>query len=224
MKTYKYIIIFLIILEFCLFHCAKVVAMPYYENEQMLSIDYSKFSKDKLNASAKSNFEKALEETDLKVREKYLKSASVQYALLTKLDPDNIDNFINLGRIYDMQSLDKLAKSNFSNALGVDIKNVMANYYFAEFFYNRKNYQSALQYYHKAFQYGYEPDFQTLKKVGYIYERYGDLERAKLYYKKCISINQNEELSKKIQEIEGLNYSSTGYDKKKLRKIKNETN
>lgn len=212
-----------ILLGFCCLNCS-AVAIPVSSEEQSLCIDYTKFPTSELKILAENNFGNALKESDKVKKENYLKSASVQYSILAKINPDDIDNYIKLGRIYDMRSLDKLAKANFSNALGIDIKNTMANYYFAQFYYDRKNYKKALFYYHKAFENGYKQDFETLKKVGYIYEQYGDLQRAILYYKKCNKIKSDLELNKKIQEIEGLNYSSTGYDKKKIRRIKDETN
>lgn len=219
----KIFLIFLsILLSVCCLNCS-AEAIPVLDEEQLLSIDYTKFSAPELKNLSENNFAKALKEQDKIKKDNYLKTATIQYSILAKLNPDDIENYIKLGRIYDMRSMDKLAKANFSNALGINIKNTMANYYFAQFYYNRKNYKKALFYYQKAFEFGYKQDFETLKRVGYIYEQYGDLQRANLYYKKCSTIKSDPELNKKIQEIEGLNYSSTGYDRKKIRRIKDET-
>lgn len=200
------------------------LSIPLLDEDTVTKIDYSNFNPEEIRQLAKKYFSQAAAETDLNLKHLALKNATVQYTILSNIEKDNIENYIMLGRIYDLRNLDRYAKMNFYNALGINNKDADANYYFAEFYYSRKDYKHALEYYKKSLENGKKEDAQTLKKIGYIYEQYGDLQRAQIYYKKSLSIKTDEKLNNKIQEIDGLNYPSTGYDKKKLRKIKNETN
>lgn len=203
----------------CCFNYDSIVfAVPKSEDEESLSVDYSKFNINEIKTAADGYFNNALNETDKEKKEQYLKNATTRYYVLSNTDRDNPEYYIKLGRIYDMRGLDKYAKAYFYNALGVDNKNPDANYYFGEFYNTREKYRLALKYYEKALSCGYKAEpSELLKKIGYIYEQYGDLERAKAFYKNSISSKQDPELEKKILEIEGSNYSSTGYDRKKLR-------
>ena len=203
----------------CLAFDKPVFAVPAFEEEESVSIDYSKFNNDKIKSEAAAYFDKALKTSDETEKDKYLQYAATRYYILSNTDKDNIDYYIALGRIYDMRKIDKYAKAYFCNALGVNHKNPNANYYFGEYYYSREKYKKALEYYKKALIYGYKGDSsEMLKKMGYMYEQYGDLDRAVMYYKNSAAMKSDPELVKKIQYIDGANYSSTGYDKKKLRR------
>lgn len=195
-----------------------VFSMPVNE-EESLSVDYTKFNVEEMKTAAAGYFDNAINEPDEVKRNQYLKNATTRYYILTNVEKDNPDNYIALGRIYDIRGLDKYAKAYFYNALGLDNKNPNANFYFAEFYYKRDKYKQALEYYKKALSYGYKGDSsEMLKKMGYMYEQYGDLDRALMYYKNSVSMKPDKDISKKIQDLNGANYSSTGYGKKRLRK------
>jgi len=215
-----FICIVILFSSICCFSCNNsVLAIPVNEEDESLSVDYSKFNINEIKVAADTFFNNALNETDPKKKEQYLKNATTRYYILSNTDKDNADYYIRLARIYDMRGLDKYAKAYFYNALGVNNKNPDANYYFAEFFYAREKYKKALDYYLKAFSYGYKGEPSALlKKIGYIYEQFGDLSRAEEFYKNSTAINSDSELNQKIRNIDGANYSSTGYYKNKLRK------
>ena len=220
-KIFNFIICVAVLLSgVCCFHYSNsVFAIPANEEEESLSVDYSKFNTEDIKTAADGFFNSALNETDPKKKEQYLKNATTRYYILSNTDRDNADYYIKLGRIYDMRRFDKYAKAYFYNALGVNYKNPDANYYFAEFFYERKKYKKALDYYLKALSYGYKGEPSVLlKKIGYIYEQFGDLGRAEEFYKNSVSITSDSELTEKIRNIDGANYSSTGYYKNRLRK------
>jgi tetratricopeptide (TPR) repeat protein len=202
----------------CCNYSNSVFSIPVNDEEDSLSLDYTKFNKNELKTAADGYFNSAINESDETKKNQLLKNATTRYYILTNIEKDNPENYIALGRIYDMRGLDKYAKAYFYNALGLNTKNPNANFYFAEFYYKREKYKQALEYYKKALSYGYKGDSsEMLKRMGYMYEQYGDLDRAVMYYKNSVSMKPDSELSKKIQNIDGSNYSSTGYGKKRLR-------
>lgn len=188
------------------------------DEDKNLSVDYSKFNIETTKKSGDTFFAMALEANDEKEKSQYLKNASAQYYILSNLDKADTYPCIQLARIYDMQKNDAYAKAYFYRVLGLNYKNIDANFYFAEFYYTRKQYKQALEYYQKALTYGKEEDFETLKKIGHIYERFGDIPKANLYYKKSIALNPNDkELSERINENVKQEYEKSGYYKRRLR-------
>lgn len=188
------------------------------DEDKNLSVDYSKFNIETTKNSGDTFFTMALEANNEEEKEQYLKNASAQYFILSNLDKSDTYPCIQLARIYDLQKNDAYAKAYFYRVLGLNYKNPDANFYFAEFYYTRKQYKQALEYYQKALTYGKEEDSETLKKIGQIYERFGDIPRANIYYKKSIALNPNDnELSKRINESVKQEYEKSGYYKRRLR-------
>ena len=196
----------------------KTVAVP-LDEEESLSVDYTKFNVNEIKTAADGYFQSALKEEDKEKREQYLKNATTRYYILSNTDKGNVKYYTILGRIYDMRGYDKYAKAYFYNALGINDRDPDANYYFGEYYYSRNNYKLAIKYYQKALACGFKQEpSELLKKMGYIYEQYGDLQRAAAFYKNSVASKPDVQISKKIQDIEGANYSSTGYDSKRIRK------
>ena len=188
------------------------------ENEKSLSVDYSKFNTEAIKNSADKFFQDALNSTDEKEKAGNLKNAAAQYYILSNADKSDSYPCIRLARIYDLQKNDAYAKAYFYRVLGLNYKDSDANFYFAEFYFTREQYEKALEYYQKALTYGRPEDPETLKKIGQIYERFGDIPRASHYYKKSLDLNPNDtELSGKINENAAKEYENSGYYKRRLR-------
>lgn len=188
------------------------------DDDKNLSVDYSKFNTEMTRESGDAFFKMALDTDDEDQRAQNLKNASAQYYILSNLDKADTYPCIQLARIYDLQKNDAYAKAYFYRVLGMNYKDADANFYFAEFYYTRKQYKDALEYYQKALTYGKEEDSETLKKIGKIYERFADLPRANLYYKKSLDLNpQDPELYGKINENIKREYEQSGYYKRRLR-------
>jgi len=190
-----------------------------FDNEEKnLSVDYSKFNIESTKAAADKLFAAALETEDEDEKAQDLTNAAAQYYILTNLNKADTYPCIQLARIYDLQKNDAYAKAYFYRVLGMNYKNADANFYFAEFYFTRNNYKKALEYYQKAINFGKEPDAATLKKIGQIYERFGDIPRASNYYKKSLELNpQDKELTGKINENAKEEYEKSGYYKRRLR-------
>ncbi|MBR1619669.1 tetratricopeptide repeat protein [bacterium] len=186
--------------------------------EKNLSVDYSKFNKEITKNNADTLFQTALTTEDKDKQAQYLKNAAAQYYILSNFDKSDSYPCIQLARIYDLQKNDAYAKAYFYRVLGLNYKDAEANFYFAEFYYTRKQYKKALEYYHNALNYGRKDDAPTMKKIGQIYERFGDIPRANQYYKKSFELNpQDAELSGKINENIIKEYEKSGYYKRRLR-------
>ena len=210
----KFILIIIIIAFICPFSLATEYGGISKNDSDV--IDYTVVDKGMLLNSADECFNNYWSETNTELKKGYLQKASANYYILTKADKKNIYPVVQLARVYDLSKNDKYAKSYFFNALGIDPKNVRANYYFGDFYYKRNDYKKALKYYNKAFEYGMSQNFENMQKMAIIYEKLGDLNKANLYYKNAILANpEDEKLFDKVREIENVKYKNTGYYSKK---------
>lgn len=188
------------------------------DEEKSLSVDYSQFNTESTKDAADKFFQMALDSQKEEEKAQNLKNAAAQYYILSNIDMSDSYPCIQLARIYDLQNNDAYAKAYFYRVLGLNYKDADANFYFAQFYYTRKEYKKALEYYQKALTYGKEEDAQTLKRIGQIYERFSDIPRANYYYKKSLELNpQDSELSVKINENVKQEYEKSGYYKRRLR-------
>lgn len=187
-----------------------------YDNEQ---IDYSKINKETTQKLADYYFNKALDTQDKDEKKEYLKKASGEYFILTKIEPQNIYPLVQMARVYDFEKQNSYAKAYFFRALKIDKKDAATNYYFGEFYYTREEYIKALYFYNMAFENGFKENFNVLIKMATMYEKLGDLIRANQYYKKAFLVQpENTVVPDKIRELEALRYQNTGYYHKRRKK------
>ncbi len=169
-----------------IYSCGSVFAEHLIEKDTpSLSVDYSNVNLSETKTKADAYFELAQRTDSNTKRAKYLQKSASEYYILVSASPDDIDACIRLARVYDMQSRDNYAKSYFYHALGLNAKSPEANYYLGDFYYKRKKYIKALEYYDKAFRYGISPDAEKYKQLGMVYEHLGDSVRATNYYKRA---------------------------------------
>ena len=216
-QIYKFCFAFAIAVIFAISGCV-IYAHTQNDDEKSLSVDYSKFNTEAIKNAADKFFQDALNSMDEKEKSENLKNAAAQYYILSNADKSDYYPCIRLARIYDLQKNDAYAKAYFYRVLGLNNKDADANFYFAEFYFRREQYEKALEYYQKAHSYGRTEDSETLKKIGQIYERFGDIRRASNYYKKSLDLNPKDtELSGKINEKASKEYENSGYYKRRLR-------
>ena len=145
-------------------------------------------------------------------KEFYLHEAMRYYFMAMKMDNKYIDARIGLGRVYDALKLDNYAQEHFYSALNLNNKNPKTNFYFANYYFNRDEYMMALLYYKKAYNDGYQKNFEANYRLGIIYEKLADIQNSILYYKKALAIQpNNSELYEKIRLLDDLNYSESQY-------------
>ena len=175
-------------------------------------IDYSTLDKQAVSERADYYFNKALKSKDKKEKQDLLERASGEYFILTRIDPENINYLVQMGRIYDIENENKFAKGYFYNALMLDRSNPKTNFYLGEYYYRRNLYTRALYFYDVALDNGYRENYEMLVKMAVMYEKLGDLLRANQYYKKAYILNpSNSKISSKIKELESVKYKNTGY-------------
>jgi tetratricopeptide (TPR) repeat protein len=208
MKTYLTLIVVVIFL-----FTTPVYSVEYGSvNKDSAFVDYKSIDTSQALKRADLYFGLAQTEADEVLKSAYLEKAKYEYNVLSLAKFDDIHSVIQLGRIYDVQKQDRYAKSYFSRALGLDYKNPSANYYFANFYYDRKDYKKALKYYRKAMEYGLPDDINLLKNMGDIFEKFADIKRANICYKRAFLIDpSNEYIADKIREMEEVNYNSADY-------------
>ena len=188
-----------------------------YQNNNY--IDYSEFDKAAVKKSADSLFEKALKTKDNNSKQELLQQAGGQYFILTKIEPNDLYAIDQLARVYDYEGKNSYAKGYFNMALEINKNHDITNYYFGEYYYSRKEYKNALNYYQIAFKNGYNENHEILIKMATLYEKLGDLVRANQYYKKAFLANKSDtKAADKIRELEDLKYQTTGYYTKKRKK------
>ncbi len=166
-------------------------------------IDYSKIDIEATQKLADYYFEKALDDSNPDTQKEYLQKASAEYHILTHAQHNNIYPIIQMARVYDMEDENRYAKDYFFQALKVDKNNPEANYYFGEFYFKRKEYNKALYFYNRAFQNGFKENFDVLYKQGIIFEKFGDLTKAKKYYRKAfLAKPDSTDAANKIRSLE----------------------
>lgn len=121
-----------------------------------------------------------------------------------------------MGRIYTQEKRNNLAKEYLSIALGLNPNDAKANYYTGEFYFSKRKYIIALDYYNKAYENGMKTNAQLNNRLAQTYEKLGDILKSNFYYKKALILDKtNEELPDKIRDLESIRYKNTGYYDKK---------
>ena len=84
-----------------------------------IPVDYSKLNEQEIELKARDFFFNAERTTGNQVNED-LTNALLLYNILQSVNPNNIEYPIKAGILYDKINKDKLAKGNFSRAIGID--------------------------------------------------------------------------------------------------------
>ena len=142
----------------------------------------------------------------------YLQEAMRYYFLLSQINPKSIEAQIGLGRVYDEMKSDKYAKEHFFIALDMNNINPKINFYFADFYYKRSDFITALYYFEKAYKYGYSKKYELNYKIGTVYEKLADIESAKRFYEYALKLNpSNSDLKNKINLLDEIKNSQSQY-------------
>lgn len=180
------------------------------ELEYQIPIDYSKLSTEELENKAGFYYGLALKTSNGKVNED-MTSALNLYAILSNKNPENTFYKIRLGHLYDIIGKDRYAKGYFFQAIGNDSSQPEPYFRLGEFYYRRELYKKALNMYKEAYKRGYIGNYDTLYKIGDIYEKFGDTEAALKYLKLAAQKSPNSELDNKIKRVENANAINKEY-------------
>ena len=168
-----------------------------------IPIDYSKLSEPELSTKARKYFYNVLDSKD-NINPEDLTNALFLYYVLEQINPDSIEYALKLGILNDKAKRDRYAKGYFSKALGINKNNPEIYYYFGEFYYTRERYHKALRYYNEAYKHGFDKNYDTLYKIGDIYEKFGDSRSAIKYLKEAQTKKPSDKLENRILKIEAF--------------------
>lgn len=171
-----------------------------------------------LEDEADKYFYAGLESDSISTREVYLSRALAKFMLLLKLQPDNPIYCTQIGVIHDVCHHCPQAKEYFFRAINLDSLNPFANFYFAEYYLFKKDYNNALKHYLVAYNNGYKNYYQVNLKIATVYERLGDIEQAKRFYTLSNLLNSNQAgLQEKVVSLDKVYYSKEDYKKRTIR-------
>ena len=165
-----------------------------------------------LEKEADNLFYKGIESKKISEKEAYLNQALDKYMLLLNIDMYNANIAAQIGIIHDTLGHSKQAKEYLFRAVNLENLNPFANFCFAEYYFNKKDYSEALRYYLTAFSNGYANYYQLNMRLGTIYEKLGDIPKARHYY--ILAKKQNPRtagLSKKIISLGKIYYSKPDF-------------
>src|SRR5574344_1970297 len=180
--TYKKIVISTLLILIAL-QCTTFVFAKDNLDYSIYSTDYSKLSATKYKETADYYFIRSQKAPTAMERKQAEMTAIANYNTLSKIEPSNVYPFVQLGRIYTNKNADDLAKENYSRALNIDALDPYANYFYAEYFYGRRKYRQALKYYLKAYNNGYSEVNKLKNRMGELYDKLGDSQKAKEFGK-----------------------------------------
>lgn len=206
----KLIYIYILIV---IFH-SPAIAKPHQAQVQMDNKIYSSCYKDSSLTLKYANqnmllWEHAAENAKKQI---YLEQAMRFYYLTNAIDCLQIDANIGLGRVYDAMGLDRQSKDFFSRSINMNPLNSKANFYFGNYYFKRKDYVTALNFYKNAYTNGMSDNFELNFRIGVIYEKLADLSSAKVFYKKALELSPTDtKLPEKIRLLDELNYSDSQY-------------
>ena len=208
-KIFRVLPLFLIILIFS--GLSDIVCA----GEHAVNSSYYSFSQDdaiKFRKQADDLFVQAFESEDSELKSKCYRAAMRKYYVLSQVFPYDYYAFAQMARINDERNEDVLARKNFFIAFNLDKYNPYTNFYIAEFYMKREMYYKALKYYLTAYNNGYKDNYVANFKLAVLFEKLGDLEKSKQFYKSSYEIDSEiNELKRKISSLESLNYDKSEY-------------
>ena len=175
-----------------------------------IPIDYTKLNQTELETRAEFYYNSVLKEKKLN---EDMTSALTLYSILTNAYPENRTYAIRLGKLYDTLGKNRYAKGLYNRAMGIDHAHPEPYFYLGEYYYSRDQYRKALKYYLKAYDNGYSEHYPTLERLGTIYQKFGDTEKALQYLQCASTISPNENLDKKINSVKSSDNTNKVYYK-----------
>ena len=176
--------------------------------DYQIPIDYSKLDENELQQKADFYYEFAVKTG---VVDENMTAALNLYHILAHKNPQNIYNLTKLGTLYDLIGKDRTAKLAFFDAIGINSTKGEPYFRLGEFYYRRGLYKKALKMYKEAYKKEYSNHYETLYKMGDIYEKFGDTEAALRYLNLAKQISPNEELENKILRVENTHKINSEY-------------
>ena len=166
-------------------------------------------------AEADKYFYAGLQTNNKNLKEAYLSQALVKYMLLLSIKPDDLVICTQIGVIHDKLGHSRTANDYLFRAISIDSMNPFPNYYYGEYYYAKRDFENALKYYLAAYNNGYQDYYEVNLQLGTIYEKLGDIEKAKYYYRASKRLNPDlKGVNSRIMSLNKVYYSKSDYKKK----------
>lgn len=180
--------------------------------EYVVPMDYSLIDENQVSTEAEALFNNYLKTDNDTEKIKILNQMLLKYNVLTLINLENPLYFTRLGIIYDKLGNDRYALMNFFRGSNLQDDYPYAFSSFGNYYFSRYDLKKALRLYKKAYDCGFNTDYDTVYHLGVIYEKYGDFTNALKYYKEALAIKNTEELNNKILLLEELLSKNTLYN------------
>lgn len=198
-----------------LFICNSCFSVQQGGVQYVIPIDYSIIDEAALNNEAESLFSSYMAAEDEKQKKILLERMLSSYSILGNIDKGNPLYFTRLGIIFDKMGRDRYAKSNFCRATNLVPDYAYGFNCYGDFFFERSMYIKALREYMRAYNAGYQNNYDTLYQIGSVYEKLGDFTSAVGFYRKASAVKSSPELSEKIKNLEELLKNNSIYDEQR---------
>lgn len=165
-------------------------------------IDYTKINKVQLDKESELLYQRYSNSENKDSEIVLLNKLLSNYSILSEIEENNPLYLTRLGIIFDKLGKDRLAKSNFCKSVNLNNTYAYSYYSYGNYFYERKKYRKALKQYFCAYHNGYSSNYDTVYKIGSIYEKIGDYSNSLTYYNKALNMKYTEKLALKIQELQ----------------------
>lgn len=120
--------------------------------------------------------------------------------------------FLGMGMVLLEKKLYPQAKTYLYRAYSIDENDAVSNYYLAKFSTHKQEYTKAIDFYIKAYNGGLSENYDINNSLGVLYEKVGDLEKAKTHFEKAYKLNPSDTTIKnKIASIQILERNKEKY-------------
>ncbi|MBQ2644881.1 hypothetical protein IJG14_04825 [bacterium] len=150
---------------------------------------------------AKKYLQEAMSETE-EARKRYkVKKAYRYYKEYLKFYPDNIDGLLGAGAMATYLGKEEDAKNILMQAYATYPKNPDVHKALGDYSFKFSNYNNAIEYYNLSLSSGNLEDYATNLATAVCYEKLGDIESAKKYFKFSQYLNPDSEIANQRVEM-----------------------
>lgn len=140
-----------------------------------------------------------------------LDKAYLNYYKATEIAP-SASSYLGMGMVFIEKKMNARAKKYLYKAYSIDENDAITNYYLAKYSYDNEDYLKALDFYKKAYSNGLAENYDVNLKLGSIYEKVGDISKARVFYQSALTLNPNDqEIKNRLSELELLDSNKFKY-------------
>jgi len=140
-----------------------------------------------------------------------LDKAYLNYYKASETAP-SASSYLGMGMVFIEKKMNARAKKYLYKAYSIDENDATANYYLAKFSYENEDYLKALEFYKKAYANGLSGNYDVNYKLGSIYEKVGDISKARIFYHSALALYpDSSEVKSRLHALEVLDSNRSKY-------------